>query len=145
MDTSITVRQAIVIAAPPEVVWDVTQDFGRRQAWEPGVESAEVLATDPRRVRVRLKDTGSLTIVYRLERRPSRTSLAFEDVDSPWIRGGGGSWDYEPVDGGTRWTRTDTLVLRNRLVAALFGGLIRRRFAAGTTAAMARAKALIEG
>jgi hypothetical protein len=144
MDTSITIRQTIVITAPPDVVWDLTQDFGRRRDWEPGIEAAELLASDPRRVRVRLKDTGSVTIAYRLERRPVRTSLAFEDVDSRWIRGGGGSWEYEPVEGGTRWTRTDTLVLRNRLIAVLFGGLIRRRFVAGTDQAMARAKALIE-
>jgi hypothetical protein len=145
MDTSITIRQTIVITAPPDVVWDLTQDFGRRRDWEPGIEAAELLASDPRRVRVRLKDTGSVTIAYRLERRPVRTSLAFEDVDSRWIRGGGGSWDYEPVEGGTRWTRTDTLVLRNRLIAVLFGAVIRRRFATGTAEAMARAKALIEG
>jgi hypothetical protein len=145
MDTSITIRQTIVITAPPDVVWDLTQDFGRRRDWEPGIEAAELLASDPRRVRVRLKDTGSVTIAYRLERRPVRTSLAFEDVDSPWIRGGGGSWEYEPVEGGTRWTRTDTLVLRNRLIAVLFGAVIRRRFATGTAEAMARAGALIAG
>ena len=144
MDTKITIRHAIVIAASPDVVWDLTQDYGRRSEWDPGVEDAVVLSTDPRRVRVRLKDTGSATIVYRLERRPSRTSLAFEDVRSHWISGGGGSWDYEAIAGGTRWTQTDSLILRNRVVAAVLGGLIERRLRQGTIAAMERAKVLIE-
>lgn len=34
--------------------------------------------------------------------RLDHTSLAFEDIESLWIRGGGGSWDYEAVAGGTR-------------------------------------------
>ena len=53
-----------------------------------------------------------MTVVYRLDRRPERTSAAFVDVESSWISGGGGSWEYEAVDGGTRWQQTNSLELK---------------------------------
>lgn len=96
MDTNLTIRESIKIAAPPNVVLDYTQDFAHRRDWDDPSEAAQVVATEPRRVRVRLKDTGTATIVYRLERRPELTRLAFEDIESPWIRGGGGSWTTKP-------------------------------------------------
>ena len=48
---------------------------------------------------------GRMTVVYRLDRRPERTSAAFVDVQSAWITGGGGSWEYEAVDGGPAGSR----------------------------------------
>jgi hypothetical protein len=64
------------------------------------------------------------------------------DVDSRWVAGGGGSWDYEPVAGGTAWTQTNTLVLRGpyRVFAPLVAWSLRR----SVRQAMRRAKVLIE-
>ncbi|SRR6266540_2380636 len=42
-----TCTQRIVIAAPPEVVWDYTQDFRHRPEWDPAVAVAEVVQEAP--------------------------------------------------------------------------------------------------
>lgn len=144
MDRSITIRESVDIARPPDAVWDYTQDYANRTAWDVGVEAVEILGADPRRVRLRLAGTGWVTIEYRLDRRPVRTSLAFTESDAGWLAGGGGSWDYEAIEHGTRWTQTNTLVFANRLVAMLLRPLARRRLAASTRTAMAAAKAVLE-
>jgi uncharacterized protein YndB with AHSA1/START domain len=141
-DTHVTISETIRIAAPPEAVWDFTQDYATRGLWDAAVETVEVLSTEPRRVRLRLRATGSATFEYVLDRRPIRTSLRMTDVESRWVAEGGGSWDYEPVAGGTAWTQTNTLVLRGpyRVFAPLVAWSLRR----SVRQAMRRAKVLIE-
>ena len=78
-----------------------------RTEWDAGITEATIIGQDPRTVRVGIRNLGTLTVVYRLDRRPERTSAVFEDVDSRWIDGGGGSWQYEAVAGGTRWQQTN--------------------------------------
>jgi len=126
------------------VVWDYTQDFRHRPEWDPAVAVAEVVQEAPARlVRVRMRDGGHYTVQYKLFDRPRRTSLALVEVASRWLVGGGGSWAYELVDGGTAWTQTNTLVLRPLPRAALLQPLVARHLRSATRRAMWLAKARI--
>jgi hypothetical protein len=140
----VTVRETVVVRRPPGDVWDYTQDYANRTAWDQGVRAVDVLDADPRRVRVDLQGTGSATLEYQLDRRPERTSLRMVDVVSRWIAGGGGSWEYSPVPGGTAWTQTNTLVLRHRRLGRLLAPLVERSLRANTRTAMRRAKGILE-
>jgi hypothetical protein len=141
----VTVTESVQIARPPEVVWDFTQDYGRRAQWDPGILEAEVLASAPA-LRVRVRAAGGLrgVFVYKLFDRPRRTSVVLDEVESPLLAGGGGSWSYEARDGGTWWTQTNSLRFKSRFWFALLGGLVRRQLRNGTRKAMHAAKRMIE-
>jgi hypothetical protein len=141
---TITVSEMVHVRRPPEAVFDFTQDYATRSAWDPAIREARVLREDPRTVRVDVKGVGSYSIVYRLFRRPERTSASFEEVRSWWLEGGGGSWQYIPRDGGTDWTQTNTLELRHPRLLRLLEPLVRRQLRDGMRAGMARAKAILE-
>jgi hypothetical protein len=108
----VSVTEWIWVNRPPEAVFDYTQDYAHRTEWDAGIAEATLVGTEPRAARVRIPRLGSMTVRYQLDRRPERTSATFVDVDSAWITGGGGSWQYEPVDGGTRWQETNSLELK---------------------------------
>jgi hypothetical protein len=76
--------------------------------------------------------------------RPHLTSLVMSDLNSSWIRGGGGSWKYEENDQKTLWTQHNTLVLRDDLLGRIFRPLFAFVLARATRQMMARAKARIE-
>ena len=141
---TIRVSESIDIARPPDAVWDFTQDYSRRADWDVGVRTAQLIGEEPRRAHLELAGLGPVTAEYRLYRRPERTSLAFTEVRSPWVIGGGGSWDYQTVAGGTRWTQTNTLVLRPGIRSRLLAPLVRARLAASTRRSLRRAKRLLE-
>ena len=141
---TVTVSHTVHVSRSPEEVFDYTQDYTTRMDWDPTVKSAKVLSEDPRRVQVALEGIGPLVIEYKLFRRGERTSAAFTDVSSRLIAGGGGSWSYEPRDGGTDWTETSTLEFRNGLVGRLFAPLLRRNMATLTRKAMDKAKSIME-
>ena len=140
----VSVTESIWVARPPEAVWDYTQDFTRRTEWDAGIAEATILTQEPRTVRVRVAGLGRMTVVYRLDRRPERTSAAFEDVSSAWITGGGGSWEYEAVDGGTRWQQTNSLELKRPGLTRFVAPLIERILRRSTQRAMAEAKRRLE-
>jgi polyketide cyclase/dehydrase/lipid transport protein len=140
----VSVTETIWVERSPEVVWDYTQDYTRRTEWDAGVAEATVLGLDPRTVRVRIPGLGSMTMQYRLDRRPERTSAAFMDVESSWISGGGGSWEYEAADGGTRWQQTNSLELKRPRLAFLLAPLLERGLRRSTKRAMAEAKRRLE-
>jgi hypothetical protein len=141
---TVTVSHTVHVARSPEEVFDYTQDYSTRMDWDPTVKSAKVLSEDPRRVQVVMEGIGPLVIEYKLFRRGDRTSAAFNDVGSRLISGGGGSWSYEARDGGTDWTETSTLELRNGLVGRLFAPLLRRNMTTLTRKAMEKAKQIME-
>lgn len=141
---TITVSESIEIARPPEAVWDYTQDFNRRADWDAGVRTAQLIGEQPRRAHLELSGLGPVVAEYRLYRRPERTSVTFTEVRSPWVIGGGGSWDYQVVAAGTRWTQTNTLVLRPGLRSRVLAPLVRARLAASTRRSLRRAKGLLE-
>ena len=106
---SISITESIVIRRKPEDVWDFTT--GLRAARRVGRH-------DPRgggarggaRPRVRVRAKGGLRGIFGIqtigaaaadERRDDRGRVGAR-------RGGGGSWSYEPCDGGTRWTQTNS-------------------------------------
>ena len=136
--------ESIWVACPPEAVWDYTQDFTRRTEWDAGIAEATILQQDPRTVRVKVAGLGRMTVVYQLDRRPERTSAAFVDVESAWVSGGGGSWEYEAADGGTRWQQTNSLELKWPRLAFLLGPLLERGLRRSTQRAMAEAKRRLE-
>jgi len=138
------VTASIWVACPPEAVWDYTQDFARRTEWDAGIAEATILQEDPRTVRVEVAGLGKMTVVYKLDRRPERTSAAFVDVESAWVSGGGGSWEYEAADGGTRWQQTNSLELKRPRLAFLLAPLLERGLRRSTKRAMAEAKRRLE-
>jgi Polyketide cyclase / dehydrase and lipid transport len=140
----VTVTESIWVNRPPDAVWDYTQDYGHRAEWDAGVAEATMLADEPRAVRVRIPNLGSMTVVYRLDRRPERTSAAFMDIDSAWVIGGGGSWEYAAADGGTRWQQTNSLELKRPRLAFVLGPLLERGLRQSTRRAMAEAKRRLE-
>jgi hypothetical protein len=144
---NITVKEEILVAAPPERVFDYTQDYAHRAKWDDAVLEAKVVADAPERM-VWVRGPGGFesTLHYRLFDRPKMTSLEMTDIRRGFgISGGGGSWRYEAADGGTRFTQQNTLVLKSRIQYWLFGWLLRWQLARTTRKAMARVKALIEG
>ena len=140
----VTVTESIWVDRPPDAVWDYTQDYTRRTEWDAGVAEATILGGEPRAVRVKIPNLGSMTVVYRLDRRPERTSAAFTDVESGWVSGGGGSWEYEAADGGTRWQQTNSLELKHPRLAFLLRPMLERGLRRSTRRAMAEAKRRLE-
>ena len=140
----VTVTESIWVDRSPEDVFDYTQDYARRSEWDAGIAQAKLVGTEPRTARVRIPNLGSMTVVYRLDRRPERTSAAFTDVDSAWVSGGGGSWQYEAVDGGTRWQQTNSLELKRPWLRWLIAPMLERGLQRSTRASMAEAKRRLE-
>jgi len=145
MPVTLTIRESLQIDRPPELVWDFTQDFALRSAWDSAIRRARVVVAAPvPRVEVEGAAGFKAVLQYRQFERPLRTSLALEEVRSPLIAGGGGSWSYEPAGAATRWTQVNTIVLRDGLVAKLAAPLLRWQFQRATLRAMQRAKAHLE-
>ena len=140
----VTVSETVWIERDRTTVFDYTQDYARRMEWDRGIERVEVLATDPRTIRVRMAGLGEATVVYRLDRRPERTSAAFVDVASRLVSGGGGSWQYEDTDGGTRWQQTNSLEVRDGWLPRLMTPFIRSGLRRSMRASMAEAKRRLE-
>ncbi len=139
-----TIKDEIFIRATPEDVWDYTQDWTRRHEWDAAVRSAVVLGDVPRVVRMRGAGSFAATVTYRLNERPRRTSLAMNDVSSPVIAGGGGSWEYVPENGGTRFAQVNTLTLRGGLLARAMAPLLAWMFRRSTRRALQEAKRILE-
>jgi uncharacterized protein YndB with AHSA1/START domain len=141
----VTVAESLFVEAPPERVWDFTQDYAQRASWDANVLDAEVLPGDGApRVRVRMRGGVRCTFRYQAFERPQHTSLAMVDVQSVLFVGGGGAWTYESRDGGTLWTQTNTLVLADRWFAALLAPLVRWQLRRSTVRAMRAAQRLLE-
>jgi hypothetical protein len=141
---TITVSETIHVDRPPETVFDYTQDYATRTDWDDQVQAAEVISEEPRRVRVSVRGIGPMLLVYRLFRRPDRTSAAFVDLSNAFFSGGGGSWSYAARDGGTDWTETNTLELRRPRLFGWLAPVIEWNLRNGTRRAMAKAKSIME-
>ena len=85
-----------------------------------------------------------MTFVYKTEQKPAKTSLAIKKIESPLIEGGGGSWSYEEWEGTTLWTQRNTLVFKNKMHVVLLLPLYRWMLKLQTTAAMRKAKKMLE-
>lgn len=141
---TVTVTESIHVARSPEAVFDYTQDYATRTDWDRQVLAAEVVSLEPRVIRLRLRGLGTCLLEYTLFRRGDRTSAAFRDMRSPLVSGGGGSWRYEPADGGTSWTQTNTIELRYPRLLGWLAGSLEGSLRKGTREAMAAARAIME-
>lgn len=145
MRNIITITESIFINQPPEVVYDFTQDYSKRHLWDNLVTQAEVTETEPTRtVHVTSKDGSTMTMQYKLEDPPNKTSLAITEVKSPMVTGGGGSWQYEAQDGGTLWTQVNTIILKDAIWAKLMIPAATEYFKNKTIKAMQTAKEMME-
>jgi uncharacterized protein YndB with AHSA1/START domain len=142
---NVTVTHSVTIAAPPERVWDYTQDYQHRATWDASVIEAEVEQEAPTRV-VRVRGVGGMKfrLRYKVSARPTKTSLVMTDVGSLLFSGGGGSWVYAPDGRGTRWTQHNTLTFRSSFVGWLLGPLVRWQLLRVCIRAMRKAKGIIE-
>ena len=146
MSNTITITESIFIERSPEEVYDFTQDFDKRPLWDRLVKAATVQETEPTRlVHMIAKDGSEMTIRYKLERRPEKTSLAILETNSQMMSGGGGSWQYEAKDGGTLWTQTNTVILKDAMWAKLMMPVVSKYFKDKTIQAMQKAKEMMEG
>ena len=142
--TKVTVRESVEIAASPDAVWDYTQDWTRRSEWDPSIKAAEVVQPAPELV-VRV-DSGSgtaFTARYKRYERPLHTSLAMVECSPDWM-GGGGAWDNEATERGTRWTLTNTITINGRLRGWLFGPFFRWMLRWNTRRAIRNATSTLE-
>jgi hypothetical protein len=141
----VTVSEFIQIDAGPDVVWDYTQDWRRRREWDRSVIEAEYLSEKPP-VTVQVKGAGGLDfkVIYKITERPRLTTLAMTDLNSFWLRGGGGSWKYEPIQNQTIWTQHNTLVLRDDFLGWFFRPVFAFVLAITTRQLMKRAKFNLE-
>jgi hypothetical protein len=140
----LTVSESIWVDRPPEAVFDYTADFATRTEWDRAITEVTILSASPRTARIAVPGVGHTTVVTRLDRRPERTSAVFQEVDSRWITGGGGSWKYEPEGGGTRWTVTNSLEFRPSWLIRLLRPVITRDIRRKARRAMAEAKRILE-
>lgn len=145
MRNIITIKESIFVALPPEEVYDFTQDYSKRPLWDSLVKEATVLETTPNRiVNLKAKDGSTMTVRYKQEDRPHKTSLAMTEVQSQMMQGGGGSWQYEAQDGGTLWTQVNTIILKDAVWAKLMIPVATKYFKDKTIQAMQKAKELME-
>ncbi|MBS1774450.1 MAG: SRPBCC family protein [Bacteroidetes bacterium] len=144
MPATIVTTYKIHITAPPESVWDFTQDFSKRHLWDKTILSAKSIQEHPRIIAV--KGIGALTteLHYKLDERPNKTSLAMFNTKSPLIIGGGGYWHYEAHEGGTLWTQTNSLILKKNIIFILLSPVIKLMLNTNTRRAMQAAKKMIE-
>src|SRR5262245_50223347 len=144
MSSLLNCTYSIDIAGSPEEVWDFTQDFSKRTSWDTAFSSCELLPAPQRRVFVRSRFVCAV-LEYKVFDRPQKTTLQMTDVASYIVEGGGGSWTYEAQGGGnTRWTQSNSLVLRDTLLAKFLRPLVRWSLARNTRRSMRKARRILE-
>ena len=140
----IHIQYSVFINKSREIVWDFTQDYSKRPAWDIAVKEALVL-DDSEEKSILIKGSGfSAWFVYKLFRRPEKTTLVMTDVQSAFIESGGGSWCYESKGEGAIWTQSNSIVLKKSMLAGFFSPLIRFALMYQLRKAMDKAKWQIE-
>ena len=144
-ESGITIRHSIFIAKPREVVWDYSQNYDNRTLWDPSVLEATVLQSTPNRiVKLKMRGNTTMTFVYKLDERPSRTTLVAKEIKSAIIERAGGSWSYEEKNGGTLWTQTNSIELKNNFFARTIQPLLKLILLRQTKQAMKKLKNILE-
>jgi len=142
---TISWKVSILINVSRTEVWDFTQNYDNRMLWDKSVLEVKVLQSfPPREVMLKIKGNTTMTFVYKTEQKPAKTSLAINKIESPLIEGGGGSWSYEEWEGTTLWTQRNTLLFKNKMHVVLLLPLYRWMLKLQTTAAMRKAKKMLE-
>ena len=134
--TSITIKQSIIICKPRELVWDYTQDHIRRSQWDPAVTKAEILQHEPKRI-IRLEAIGKTTLTchHDLHERPGKSAVVAKEVNSPLIHSADGRWTYDKIGRGTIWSQTNTIVFKphvlNSILIPIYKAYLRRQIRKG--------------
>ena len=147
---SYRIESSVTIQAPPERVWAVVQDVGRRLEWDARITAVEQLTPGP------MGKGGRTRVTYRLLGATSAIEMEMVSWQPParsGVRGGfvgtpdtiAGSWNFAAnPDGSTTWTTR--LVLSSagrlgRLRELVFGPMTARL----TRISQANLKRLVEG
>ena len=132
-------RQSIEVAAGPQALFDLTQDYSHRLDWDPFLKEARLVggAEAPGvGVRAWCVARNGLGMETRYVSFNPPGACAVEMTRGPWpFRSFSGSWRFEPIGPErTRVTFTYNLVGRpaflTRLLALIFAHDTRRRLAA---------------
>lgn len=143
MDVSATAEARI--DAPPEAVFDFTQDWSRRSDWDPEVLSAEDVPGTPRRARVKMRRGATIVFAHVVDERPMRVVVESESVDRGGpIVGAGGSATYEPDGDGTLYRLEMRVTVGGGVMAKMVAGVAKGELERAVKAAVANAKAAIE-
>lgn len=133
-----TLRQSVVIAASPEALFELTQDYARRLDWDPFLKEARLIGADAAGVGVRAwcaaRNGFGMETEYVSYNPPRACAVAM--TRGPWFfRAFAGSWRFEPI--GPRETEVGfqyNLIGRPKILTGLLGSAFahdtRRRLAA---------------
>jgi uncharacterized protein YndB with AHSA1/START domain len=143
------VQAEIEIAAPPESVFDLAQNYELRLRWDPFLREIELLKGDGNptrgdRVRVRAWTGLSMEVEYINVNRPH--SVAMRMLRGPWFfEMFAGTWLFHPLaSGGTRAVFRYSFRTRPRLTGVLVDPIIERVFRRDIGARLAGLKRGIE-
>lgn len=113
----IHIEHTLYIPKPAEIVWDFTQDFSKRPLWDRSVWKVNLIRDSPNKeVEVFLKGNTIMRFRYITENKPHLSSLVAEDIRSPLIVKAGGTWKYEALHGGTKWTQKNIIELKPGMI-----------------------------
>ncbi len=144
-ENTLIIKHSILINKPREVVWDYTQNYENRTAWDSSVIETTVLQTIPSRiVKLKMRGNTSMTYIYKLDDRPNKTTLIANEIISPIIVSMGGAWIYEEQNGKTLWTQRGSVIFKNNFLMKIFLPLYKFIFVMLTKNAMKKAKREIE-
>lgn len=138
-----------VLPGTPEELFDLTQNYSLRAAWDPFPESYEfhnmagpALGCE---VTVRAKNGFRMRVRYVAFDRPS--AAAIEMVTGPWFfRRFAGTWRFLPESPGkTRVVFKYNVLARPGLLAPLLNAILARSFARHARARLLSLKACVEG
>lgn len=113
------VTRDIMVAVPPDRLFDIIAQYERYPSFVPGVKACRVLSRGPGHADVELTvDVGVKTIRYslrHLEQRP--TSVTWSLLEGEWMKVSNGSWQLSPEGPGTRARYTvEVQVVKPRLI-----------------------------
>jgi ribosome-associated toxin RatA of RatAB toxin-antitoxin module len=139
-------RQSIEVAAEPDVLFDLTQDYAHRLDWDPFLKEARLLggAESPGvGVRAWCVARNGLGMETRYVSFNPPGACAVEMTKGPWFfRAFAGSWRFERIGPGrTKVTFTYSLVGRPTFIS----GLLRLIFARETRRRLEALKRAVEG
>lgn len=101
-----TLHSAVEIAAPPDPLFRLSQDYRLRLEWDPFVRDLRFLdgAEEPAvgvQVWVRARNRLTMTVRYITVSRPGHIPMTM--VKGPWVFARfSGAWKFRELDGGTR-------------------------------------------
>jgi ribosome-associated toxin RatA of RatAB toxin-antitoxin module len=145
----VTFEQSIEIAAAPEALFALTQDYARRLEWDPFLKSAELVGgATTAAVGVRaycVARTGLGMETEYVSFNPPRTT-AVKMTRGPWLLAGfAGTWRFEPLaPDRTRVVFRYHLRARPRWLAWLLTPVLAQVFARDTRKRLAALKEAVE-